>query len=42
MSWTEYVALTMDRRNAYGILWRNLKEIDRYADLGLEENIILK
>ena len=34
MSWRGYVAPMEEKRNAYGVVWINLKERDRYEDFG--------
>jgi hypothetical protein len=34
MSWRGYVAPMAEKRKAYGVVWINLKERDRYEDFG--------
>jgi len=42
MRWTGHVAGMGDRRGAYRVWWRDLRERNHLEDLGINEKVILK
>jgi len=42
MRWTGHVAGMGDRRCAYRVWWRDLRERNHLEDLGINEKVILK
>jgi len=42
MGWEEHVACIGDRRGAYRVWWRNLRETDHLEHLVLDRRVILK